>query len=156
MMKIGKNGPEYIRKRRELCKTINKEYTKGTSNLLYSTHSLTYSYFRKTLFPMEQGKQHYWIHSIQQAGEVFQNESTQLSFDRLAVIRSERWPNCLTNMSQNRPATARLINWVVGIPRKWRIYQFIGITNPTWLQVPTTTNILNFRPKWLNQPLLKL
>ena len=69
----GKNGPEYVRKRRELCKTIQEEYTKGTKGLLQSAHHLIYGYYRKTLFEAKPGKQRDWIHSIQQAREDFQN-----------------------------------------------------------------------------------
>ena len=43
----GKNGPEYVRKRRELYKTIQEEYTKGTKGLLKVAHHLIYGYYRK-------------------------------------------------------------------------------------------------------------
>ena len=63
----GKHGPEYVQKRRELCKIIQEEYTKGTKGLLQLAHHLIYSYYRKTLFKAKPGKQRDWIHSIQQA-----------------------------------------------------------------------------------------
>ena len=63
-----------MRKRRELCKTISEEYTKGTKGLLKSAHHLIYGYYRKTLFAAKQGQQRDWINSIQQAREDFQNE----------------------------------------------------------------------------------
>ena len=43
----GKNDPKYVRKQRELCKTINDEHTKGTNSLLKLVHHLTYSYYQK-------------------------------------------------------------------------------------------------------------
>ena len=62
-----------MRKRRELCKTIQEEYTKGTKGLLQSAHHLIYGYYRKTLFAAKQGQQRDWIYSIQQAQEDFQS-----------------------------------------------------------------------------------
>ena len=69
----GKNGPDYVRKRRELCKIIQEEYTKGTKCLLKSAHHLIYGDYWKTLFAARQGQQCDWIHSIQQAREDFQS-----------------------------------------------------------------------------------
>ena len=60
----GKNDPDYVRKRRELCETIQEEYTKGTKGLLKLALHLIYGYYRKTLFAAKQGQQHDWIHSI--------------------------------------------------------------------------------------------
>ena len=81
----GKNGIEYVRKKRERCKTIQEEYTKGTTGLLPSAHHLIYSYYRKTLFESPPGKQRDWIHSVQQARVDFQN-----GFVRPPVVPKEK------------------------------------------------------------------
>lgn len=61
----GKIGPDYVRKRRELYKTIQEEYTKGSKGLLKLAHYLIYDYYQKTFFAAKQGQQRDWIHSIQ-------------------------------------------------------------------------------------------
>ena len=81
----GKNGIEYVRKKRERCKTIQEEYTKGTTGLLPSAHHLIYTYYWKTLFELPPGKQRNWIHSVQQARVDFQN-----GFVRPPVVPKEK------------------------------------------------------------------
>ena len=67
----GKNGPEYLQKKTDLCRTINTEYTLGITNLPKKAHHLIYSYFKKTLFEMKFGRQRDWIKQIQLARKEF-------------------------------------------------------------------------------------
>ena len=49
----GKNGPEYLLKKRELCCTINEEYNQGVTTLLPKARHLIYVYYKKNTFPNE-------------------------------------------------------------------------------------------------------
>ena len=46
----GKNNPEYLLKKRDLCRTINDQYNQGA--LLPKSHHLIDAYYKKTLFQM--------------------------------------------------------------------------------------------------------
>ena len=63
----GKNGPGYLIKKKDVCRTINEEYTLGITNLLPKARHLIYEYFKKTLFEMKFGQQRDWIKQIQLA-----------------------------------------------------------------------------------------
>ena len=63
----GKNGPEYLLKKRDLCCTINEQY--GVTTILPKALHLIYAYYKKTLFQMKFGQQQDWIKQIQLARE---------------------------------------------------------------------------------------
>ena len=105
----GENGIEYVRKKRERCKTIQEEYTKGTIGLLPSAQHLIYGYYCKMLFKAKPGKQRDWIHSVQQAREDFHN-----GFVRTLVAPKKRnllvdWLNSEANDTLTALPTRRQI-----------------------------------------------
>ena len=69
----GKNGPEYLQKKADLCRKINAEYTLSITNLPEKAHHLIYSYYKKTLFEMKFGRPRDWTKQIQLARKEFVN-----------------------------------------------------------------------------------
>ena len=60
-----KNGPEYLLKTQELCRTINEECNWGVTTLLPKSLHLIYAYYKTDLFQMKFGRQRDWIKQIQ-------------------------------------------------------------------------------------------
>jgi len=59
------NGPEFLQKKKpDLCRKINAEYTLGITNLPKKAHHLIYSYYKKTLIEMNFGRPRDWTKQI--------------------------------------------------------------------------------------------
>ena len=65
----GKNGPEYLLEKRDLCPTIIEEYNQGVTTLLPKARVVISSMriTKKSLFQMKFGQQRDWIKQIQSA-----------------------------------------------------------------------------------------
>ena len=63
----GKNGSDYLQEKHELCRMINKEYSRGITTLLPKARHFIYTYYKKPLFQMKFGRQRDWIKQTQLA-----------------------------------------------------------------------------------------
>ena len=87
----GKNSPENLLKKRDLCRTINEEYNKGVTTLLPKLHHLIDAYYKKTLFQMKFGRQRDWIKQIQLTREEFASGGQQATQPRARITNLRAW-----------------------------------------------------------------
>ena len=87
----GKNNPEYLLKKQDLCRTINDQYSQGVTTLLPKSRYLIYTYYKKTLFQMKFGKQRDWIKQIQLAREEFASGRQQVPQSRTRITNLREW-----------------------------------------------------------------
>ena len=87
----GKNSPENLLKKRDLCQTINYQFDQGVTTLLPKAHHLIYAYYKKTLFQMKFGRQRDWIKQIQLAREEFVSSEQPVTQPQPRITNLREW-----------------------------------------------------------------
>ena len=87
----GKNGPEYLLKKRDLCCTINEQYNQRVTTLLPKARHLIYAYYNKTFFQMKFGQQQDWIKQILLARKEFVSGEQPVTQPQPRINNLQEW-----------------------------------------------------------------